>query len=395
MAQTGKQYSHLYRRRYLKHVGIFCTLCLAIWFFVPFPLFNGKTQVDIVAFSPKLWSCKTPGFIGGGSWNLIGIDVRFGRMTFGQAKGLEVAWNRVAGHGLQFILAMIAYRVFTDALMRTTEITHVPYGLFTSLALFSTKTDALWDLIQGLFSLSGWRAKFIIGWLFFSTAYISIFPSLMDVISGYEAAYDTVLVLPNKTMLRLDGLDSLQGPLYYKTCRGYTEEPKSCPESHVEFYDPVLNESYSRLWEWHVNHEAGSRPSFYAELPENFNCVAEENRYEWGFSGEWVLIAGCVNSFWLFGLWILWLDAHTQSEFCKKGRRMGVYRAIVDIAEVIREDLGPNLAAYSEAELSAALHQQGRIKYHVSKSKTDSSMHIGLSSRQSDRLRLDWDQTYK
>jgi hypothetical protein len=106
------------------------------------------------------------------------------------------------------------------------------------------------------------------------------------------------------------------------------------------------------------------------------------------------MIAGCINSFWLFGLSILWLDAHTQSEFCKKGRQMGVYRAIVDIAEAIREDLGPNLAAYSE-ELSAALHQQGPIKYHVSKSKTDSTMHIGLSSIQSDRLRLDWDQIYK
>lgn len=269
------------------------------------------------------------------------------------------------------------------------------YGLFTSLALFSTKTDALWDLTRGLFSVSGWRLKFIIGWLFFSTAYISILPSLMDVISGYEASYNTVLVLPNKTTLTLDGLGSLQGPLYHTVCRGNTEESKTCPESHIEFYDPVLNTSYSRLWEWHVNQEDGPRPLFYAELPENFNCVAEENTYDWGFSGEWVLIVGCVNSFWLFGLWILWLDCHTQSEFCKKGRRMGVYRAIVDVAEVIREDLGPNLAAYSEGELAAALRQQSPIKYHVSGSKSNSTMHIGLTSRKSGRTRLKWDQTYK
>lgn len=361
---------------------------------MPFPLFNARTHIDIVAFSPKIWSCNRPGFISGGTWNLIGIDIRFGRLTFGQAKGLDVAWNWVAGHGLQLVLSLIAYRVFTDALMRATELTHVSYRLFTSIALFSTKTDALSDLAQGLLTVSGWRTKFIIGWLLFSTAYISIFPSLMDVISGYEASYNTVLVLPNKTTLTLDGLSSLQGPLYYTVCRGNRAEPKSCAELHIEFYDPVLNTSYSKLWEWHVSHEEGPRPLFYAEVPENFNCVAEENKYDWGFSGEWVLIVGCVNSFWLFGLWILWLDCHSQSEFCKKGRRMGVYRAIIDIAEAIRRDLGPNLSAYSEGELVTALRQQSRIKYHVSNPKSDSTMHIGLSSKYSGRTRLHWDRTY-
>lgn len=361
---------------------------------MPFPLFNARTHIDVVEFSPKTWSCNKPGFISGGAWNLIGIDIRFGRLTFGQAKGLDVAWNWVAGHGLQLVLSLIAYRVFTDALMRTTELTHVSYGLFTSLALFSTKNDALWDLAQGLLTVSGWRAKFIIGWLLFSTAYISIFPSLMDVISGYEASYNTVLVLPNKTTLTLNGLSSLQGPLYHIVCRDNPAKPKSCPEPHFEFYDSVLNTSYSRLWEWHARQEEGPRPWFYAEMPENFNCVAEENKYDWGFSGEWVLIVGCVNSFWLFGLWILWLDCYTQSEFCQKGRRMGVYRAIIDIAEVIRQDLGPNLAAYSEGQLVAALRQQGRIKYLVSEPKSDSTMHIGLSSSYSGRTRLQWDRTY-
>lgn len=81
-----------------------------------------------------------------------------------------------------------------------------------------------------------------------------------------------------------------------------------------------------------------------------------------------------------------------KANSAKIGRRMGVYRAIVDIAEVIRKDPGPNLAAYSEGQLAAALHQQRRIKYYVSESKSDSTMHIGLSSRYSGRTRLDWDR---
>lgn len=138
------------RRRHSKQIGIFLALCLAVWFVVPFPLFNAKTHIDIVAFSLKLWSCKRPGFISGGSWNLIGIDIRFGRLTFGLAKGLDFAWNWIAGHGLQLVLSLIAYQVFTEALMRATELTHVSYDLFTSLTLFSTRTDALWDLARGL-----------------------------------------------------------------------------------------------------------------------------------------------------------------------------------------------------------------------------------------------------
>lgn len=129
-------------------------------------------------------------------------------------------------------------------------------------------------------------------------------------------------------------------------------------------------------------------------MPENFNCVAEENKYHWSVSGGWVLIVVYINSFWLFGLRVLCLDCHTQNEICKKGRQMGIYRAIIDISEAIRRDLGPNLAAYFEEQLVGALHQQGQIKYHFSKPNSDSSMHIGLSSRDSGRTRLERDCTY-
>ena len=353
------------------------------------------TRRDTLDFHPKPWTCNNLGFSGGGAWNLIGIDIRFGRMTFGQAKGLDLAWNWIAGRGFQLLLTLVAYRVFTDALMRTAEVTYVPYELFTSLALFSTKTDALWHLIRGFTALSGWRFKFIIGWLSLSTGYLAIFPSLMDVISGYEAAYVSVLVLPNKTTLTMDGLHSLEGLLYYIVCEGQDTDPNACEQYHYQFYDHLLNESYSAVRKWVEIPRDTPRPLFYTEFPENFNCVAEQNIYEWGFSSEWVLIAGCLNSLWLFGLWILWLDSDTQSQFCKKGRRMGTYRAIVDIAEAIREDLGENLAAYSEEELAAALRQQSKIKYYVTEPKEDSLAHIGLSSRKSDKIELSWDLAYE
>ncbi len=47
--------------------------------------------------------------------------------------------------------------------MRTTEMTYVHYDLFTSLALYSTKLDALWQLGKDLFGVRGWRVKAILG----------------------------------------------------------------------------------------------------------------------------------------------------------------------------------------------------------------------------------------
>lgn len=51
------------------------------------------------------------------------------------AKVTDLAFNWVAARGLQIVLTSLSYRVFTDALMRTTEMTYMPYGLFTSHAL--------------------------------------------------------------------------------------------------------------------------------------------------------------------------------------------------------------------------------------------------------------------
>ncbi len=77
----------------------------------------------------------------------------------------------------------------------------------------------------------------------------------------------------------------------------------------------------------------------------------------------------------------------------------------------MREDLGENLCAYSEEELRDAVRKVGPIKYYVSEddngegveddkdrkgtAATDRRVkHVGLSSKKSCRLRLEWDREY-
>lgn len=110
---------------------------------------------------------------------------------------------------------------------------------------------------------------------------------------------------------------------------------------------------------------------FYPTDQSNYFCTTKNNEYQvrlspllrthktdlrqWGFSYEWMFVVSIVNSVWLVGLWILWLDCDINSEFCRKGRRLGIWRAVADISEALREELGPNICAYSEEELAQAL----------------------------------------
>jgi len=341
-----------------------------------------------------VWNCQPNGYLAGGPWSFLGIDLHFGRMSFAQAKTLDMVWNWVAGRGLQFVLAWLAYHVFTSALMRTAEIAHVPHGLFASLALYSARPGCLWDISKGFLTIRGVRIKFIMAWLLFSTIYLAAFPSLLDLMSGYEGAIRTELVLPNKTTLDLTGVWTLENILYFLPgCQLTEAAPCNATILNYHFYDDHLNTS------WHAFLDNGaykntSVTELYTEEPSNHNCVAEQNLYEWGFSGEWVLVVICVNSFWVLGLWILWLDTELNSQLTIAGRRMGTYRAIADISEAMREDLGPNLCGYPEKELAAAVKRQRPVKYYVEEGKEGEVGRIGLSSRKSEKVKVTWGREY-
>ena len=338
-----------------------------------------------------VWSCQPPGYLGGGEWSFLGIDIRFGKMSFGQAKTVDMVWNWVAGRGVQFALAWFTYHVFTSALMRTAEMVHVPYDLFASLALYSARPGTIWDILKGLMSIPGLRIKFILGWVLFSTVYLAAFPSLLDVMSGYEGSIKTALVLPNKTQVDISTMQSFNGILY--SSNNPYEGAGSYTSTAYDFYDDYLNTTW-RAYQDYLDYGNTSVTTFYTQDPANYNCVAEQGVYQWGFSGEWVLVVICVNGLWVFGLWILWVDTELKSQFTRVGRRMGTYRAIADIAEAMREDLGPNLCAYSDKELANALKTQGRVKYYVTEGAVGEPGHIGLSSRMSDKVRLDWGEKY-
>jgi len=69
-----------------------------------------------------------------------------------------------------------------------------------------------------------------------------------------------------------------------------------------------------------------------------------------------------------------------KSALCQKGRRLGKYRAAIDLVESINQDLGKDICAYSEQELKDELKKQGGISYYVEHRDGDVPSHIGITS---------------
>lgn len=278
------------RRRPLKQTSIFLTLCSAVLTFLLLPsLFNG-----FPLYSHRSFPCQSSGYLNHGHWTFVGIDIHVGQMSFGQAKAADLAFNWAAGRGLQIFLAWLSYRVFTDALMRTTEMVYVPYDLFTSLALYSTKTDALWQLGRGLFGIRGWRVKAIIGWLLFSTAYLAAFPSLIDAMSGYEVSLEPKLLLPNKTAMDMARSGSIELELLtFHNCTNSSKAESYKPEC-LKFYDETLQQNWDTYQADKSTHKS---TVIYWLNSSNIMCKVDQHLYNWGFSAEWLLVVGCVTAF--------------------------------------------------------------------------------------------------
>jgi len=95
-----------------RHFLIFSVMFLAVFL----PLWyasGGYSSIGAEGLELFEYSCY-----GDGSWTFVGINIRFGRFDYGSAKALDLAWNWIVGRGLQAILVLLAYRVFSDALLR-------------------------------------------------------------------------------------------------------------------------------------------------------------------------------------------------------------------------------------------------------------------------------------
>ena len=368
------------------------------------------------------------------SLSILNIDLRVAILNFAQAKSVDLAFNWVVGRGIQLLLGILSYRVFADALLKAAEEHRIPVPVFMSLAIFSTKPDVLWQLSCNFLRATGWRVRTMIVWACLSTIFLAFIPALMDISTGYEPA--SLRYLSDEDGNSIAQVTDERGniaqqQLYQSTkmnvtthwnedekaqCRAEARYPDSVCDhySTIDFvtnyqwkspelqhsWDTIFNKSIVLRYANDTNNfrfgEAvrGEFPRFALNASSRYTCHVQDDQFVWGFSSPWLFATGVLLSAWLFGVWVLWVDADHNGQFCRKGRRMGHYRAALDVAAALNEAFGPDTGAYADGQLYERVKRMPPVKYRVEEDEQMMTGRIGLSARPSGRVKLHWNEKY-
>lgn len=107
------------------------------------------------------------------------------RLTFAEAKAIDVIWDLVVGQGGRFFLGWISYKVFMDGLVRVMEKSAVSHELYASMAFEPMCVMSIWNSVKALSMTRGWRSKVFLAWFCISTFYVLAFSTLISAGSGY------------------------------------------------------------------------------------------------------------------------------------------------------------------------------------------------------------------
>ncbi|KAI4176343.1 MAG: hypothetical protein LQ343_001082 [Gyalolechia ehrenbergii] len=136
------------------------------------------------------------------------INLRGGaQLSFAQAKLIDLFFDLLVGQGGRLFLAAISYIVFMDALLRSMEITPIPYKLYASLVFSPTSLIATWHSIRAVSTTKGWRAKTYLIWCALAMLYVLVFPTLIETATGYVSTSSASLNIGNDTMVMADSKD--------------------------------------------------------------------------------------------------------------------------------------------------------------------------------------------
>lgn len=97
------------------------------------------------------------------------------------------------------------------------------------------------------------------------------------------------------------------------------------------------------------------------DLESMTECLPE-TYYVWRLSSLLLYIALCLQISWIFGMYLVWLDANIYSAICRSRRRMrGDFRAAAHLSDVMGEVSGNETCAYSDDKMRSALKHRAWV----------------------------------
>ncbi|EME45927.1 hypothetical protein DOTSEDRAFT_51541 [Dothistroma septosporum NZE10] len=229
IVSTGQQKSGLLS--FLEHIGLplLCLFMVALFtglfFDLYCPNYSYTNSLDAYGFS-----CAADGTVvyplegsANQCWNptlFVSITLAFGRLTFPQAKAIDICWDLVVGRGGQMLLSIWAYSVIRKSLLAILEKRPLRMPLVTSLTFEHFSMWSWYALVRDLTFSWSWR---LFGYLYV-VVYLLAFGTLVSAMTGYQAnmapfyradgnlmEYSKVKVVPASIVLDADrvGLESV------------------------------------------------------------------------------------------------------------------------------------------------------------------------------------------
>jgi hypothetical protein len=300
------------------------------------------------------------------------VNLPFGSFTYLQAKYLDAAWNLVVGKGLQGVAAWVCYKLFAMGLLKITEKEKVEVGLYVATAMYPTEMWTLWKYVRGLAVVGlSTRRRAVLTVICVAAAYVLTLSTVLDLVTGYVTTLDATIKLADGSYASLEQLR------WYDTAG-----------TEIDYYyqklDPMPHASIS------TQTLSGQNFTF-DELIDNSTrrwksppivCVPGPT-YQWGFSAGWIEVLLISTLVWIWGMFGLYVDARKHDILWKMGRRLGLYRDILDVAEAIQEELGPYTCGYSDRELSREVDKLDPVGFTVVQGEGN-TRNISLSTSVSD-----------
>jgi hypothetical protein len=338
------------------------------------------------------------------SWStLFEMNIRTGHLSFSNAKMIDVAFDLVVGRGGQACLAWIAYRVYTDVLIRITENGRIRFDLFAAVSLFPNQLRTISGTAAASFSSAhNLPTKFMLIWTMLAMLYVLAYPTLVSSATSLVNATTTSIKLVDNGTAPLDAY--VNSAAYSFANSGLAAKPDPWIVSVVDINQigNMCNIMYLGQHQFSVSHENGNdvvvnqttytlgnqtqttcgfhyENHFYPVdmsklesttspnefLADQTVCQPDGHNYQWGASWELLVVLLILQISWSFSMLFIWMEVTKHSQLVQRGRKMGMWRAVLDLAEPLLLRLGPGIGMYNEAELLRSSRQILYVNYEA------------------------------
>lgn len=100
-------------------------------------------------------------------------------------------------------------------------------------------------------------------------------------------------------------------------------------------------------------------------FPGKLVCVSDGHNYQWGASWELLFLILIVHIAWSTSMFLMWIEATTHSLLVHQGRKMSMWKAILDLAQPLLMRLGPNGGLLDPDQLEECVRSLSSVHYEA------------------------------